>query len=324
LLVDDDPANIEVLKLILQQDYRLLTAFNGESALEILERRHVDLMIADLIMPGMSGIELTRRVRQRNPALSVPIIIATAHALDSQMQLAYQAGATDYVAKPFGPGEIRKRVQLLLQLSATMEAALGHERAFLAAQIKPHFLYNALNNIIALCYEEPERAAELLALLSRHLRRMFQQESVAHTVSLRQELDMVNAYIEIEKLRFEERLLFVVDFDPGLPLESQHVKTLLIQPLVENAVCHGIFNKLGAGTVTLRLKRLPEHLQIVVEDDGVGMKPEQVDLLLAGQADRGVGLTNVRRRIDAIRGASFELRSKVGSGTTCILKLPLE
>ncbi|MDF2837131.1 MAG: putative regulator of cell autolysis, partial [Paenibacillus sp.] len=324
LLVDDEPSNIEVLKIILRDDYELTAAYGADQALKELDRSRYDLMIADLIMPGMSGIELTQRVRERQSAVAMPIVIATAAPRDGDVRLAYDAGANDYIAKPFAPSEIRKRVGLLLQLSSTMETALRHERAFLAAQIKPHFLYNALSNIIAICAQEPERAAELLSMLSRHLRRMFQQESGAHTVPLAQELEMVRAYVEIERLRFEERLRFVTAINASLPIERMRVTSLLIQPLVENAIGHGIFNKIGSGTVTLRMKRLEDMLFIEIEDDGIGMDSAQLERLLAGQASRGVGLTNVRKRVDAIPGAAFRMSSTLGQGTRCELYLPID
>jgi len=322
LLVDDDPVNLEVLRLILQEDYELETAYGGSDALAWLKRRRFDLIITDYLMPGMSGLELTKRVRASHSSVSLPVIIATAASRDADVELAYQAGATDYIAKPFSAGEIRKRVQLLLQLSGTMEAALRNERAFLAAQIKPHFLYNALNNIIAACYDEPEQAAEWLRLLGRHLRRMFRRESTACTIPLRQEVELIQDYVELERLRFGDRLRFELDIDPSLLADNPQVNTLLIQPLVENAIGHGIFNKRGTGTVALRIKREGAVLRIEVEDDGVGISPDTVRRLMAGETEGGVGLANVRRQVAAVAGAEFRLQSMEGSGTRCTILLP--
>ncbi|RKP46285.1 response regulator [Cohnella endophytica] len=322
LLVDDDPMNLEVLRLILQDDYDLEVAYGGEEALARLNNRRFDLMITDYLMPGMSGLELTKRVRANHSSVSLPVIIATAASREADVELAYQAGATDYIAKPFSAGEIRKRVQLLLQLSGTMEAALRNERAFLAAQIKPHFLYNALNNIIAACYDEPERAAEWLRLLSRHLRRMFRYESTTHTIPLEQELELIRDYVELERLRFGDRLRFEIEIDPPLLAENPQVRTLLIQPLVENAICHGIFNKIGAGTVTLRIRHEEECLRIDVEDDGIGIGPDAVRRMIAGETLKGVGLSNVRRQVAAVEGADFRLQSVEGGGTRCTILLP--
>ncbi|MFC5401299.1 ATP-binding protein [Cohnella soli] len=322
LLVDDDPVNLEVLRLILQDDYDLEVAYGGEEALERLNLRRFDLMITDYLMPGMSGMELTKRVRAGHSSVSLPVIIATAASREADVELAYQAGATDYIAKPFSAGEIRKRVQLLLQLSGTMETALRNERAFLAAQIKPHFLYNALNNIIAACYDEPKQAAEWLRLLSRHLRRMFRYESTAHTIPLEQEVELIRDYVELERLRFGERLRFEIEIEPLLLAENPQVQTLLIQPLVENAVCHGIFNKRGTGTVTLRIKREEVYLRIDVEDDGIGINPDAVRRIVAGETVKGVGLPNVRRQVAAVAGAEFQLQSAEGSGTRCTILLP--
>lgn len=322
LLVDDEPTNIQVLSLMLEEEYRTLAAYGGEEALRLLQQEKVHLVIADVMMPGMSGIQLTQKIRKAYSMIQLPIIIATVRDSDRDIELAYQTGANDYITKPFTAKEIHARARILLQLAETMETALQHEIAFLQAQIKPHFIYNALSNVIALCYEDGEKAARILSLLSRYLRYIFQADQSRQMLELQQELDIIKAYVEIEKLRFGGRLCYQTDIDPNV--SNIMIPALLIQPLVENAIRHGLFNKEGEGTVTLTISEEAELVRIVVEDDGIGMEQELVNRMLREKAGRGVGIPNIQRRIAAFPQASFHIHSQLEKGTRCVLRFSKE
>lgn len=321
LLVDDEPTNIRVLSLMLEEEYRISAAYSGEEALKLLQRQKFHLLLADMMMPGMSGIELTQRIRQSRSAIELPIIIATVRDREREVELAYQSGANDYITKPFTAEEIQWRVRSLLKLTDTMERALKNEIAFLQAQIKPHFIYNALSNIIALCYEDGERAAELLALLSQYLRHIFQMDQAYQLLPLQQELDIIQIYVEIEQLRFGGRLHYETYIDPAILHSNIVVPALLIQPLVENAIRHGLFNKQGDGTVTLSITEGEGFIRVVVEDDGIGMSDDKVYQILH---EKGVGIRNVQMRIAAFPKAAFLIDSELEKGTKCILFLPKE
>lgn len=324
LLVDDEPTNIRVLSLMLEEEFALFTAYQGEEALKLLQNHKIDLAITDMMMPGMSGIELTQRIRQTHSVIDLPIIIATVRNSDKDIELAYQAGANDYITKPFTAEEIQSRVRILLQSTDAMKTALQKEIAFLQAQIKPHFIYNALSNIIALCYEDGERAAELLSLLSRYLRHIFQADQSHHMLPLQQELDIIKAYVEIEKLRFGDRLRYETYIDPGIIEDEITVPALLIQPLIENAIRHGLFNKVGPGTVSLTITEGEDFIRIVVEDDGIGMSDDQVYHIMYREDGEGVGIKNIRKRVESFPKASFLIDSELEKGTRCILFLPKE
>lgn len=322
LLVDDAPTNIRILFLTLKGEYRVSAAYSGEEALSLLRKEKFHLVITDMMMPGMSGIELISQIRKTYSPIDLPVIIATVRDGDKDIELAYQNGASDYITKPFTAEEIQRRVRNLLQLTDTMERALSNEMAFLQAQIKPHFLYNALSNIIALCYEDGEKAAELLSLLSRYLRYIFQTDQVRQQLQLRQELDIIKAYVEIETLRFGERLSYETYIDSGLLEGGVMIPPLLIQPLVENAIRHGLFNKQGAGTVILSIAEGKDFLRIIVEDDGIGMSDEEIHRILYGKDGKGVGIRNIQMRIASWPNASLSIDSQLEQGTRCILTLP--
>lgn len=324
LLVDDEPTNIRVLSLILKQEFEILTAYRGDEALKLLQNNKIDLAIVDMMMPGMSGIELTKLIRKSYSVIELPIIMATVRENDKDIELAYSSGASDYITKPFTAEEILIRIRVLLQLTDAMETALQNEIAFLQAQIKPHFIYNALSNIIALCYEDGERAGELLALLSRYLRHIFQMDQSQQMLPLGQELDIIKAYVEIEKLRFGDRLQYKAYIDPGIVEDELMVPALLIQPLIENAIRHGLFNKEGLGTVTLMITEGEDFIRIVVEDDGIGMSDDQVYNIMNSKDGKGVGIKNIRKRVESISKASFYIDSQLEKGTRCILFLSKE
>ncbi|MDF2512841.1 MAG: signal transduction histidine kinase, LytS [Herbinix sp.] len=324
LLVDDEPMNIRVLSLILEGEYKISAACSGEEALKLLQEQKFHLVLADTMMPGMSGIELTQRIRLSHSPIELPIIIATVRDQEHEVELAYQNGANDYITKPFAGEEILLRVRSLLKLTDTMERALNNEIAFLQAQIKPHFIYNALSNIIALCYEDGERAAELLALLSQYLRHIFQMDQTQQLLTLQKELDIIQIYVEIEQLRFGGRLHYETYIDPAVLHSSIVIPALLIQPLVENAIRHGLFNKQGEGTVALSITEGEGFIRIDVEDDGIGMSDDEVYRILHEKGGKGVGIRNVQMRIDAFPKATFLIDSELEKGTKCILFLPKE
>jgi sensor histidine kinase YesM len=213
---------------------------------------------------------------------------------------------------------------MLLQLAEVMETALQNERAFLQAQIKPHFLHNALSNIIALCYEDGERAAELLTLLSSYLRHIFQLGQFHQLFPLRQELDIIQAYVEIEKLRFGGRLSYETYIELSGMEEEIMIPPLIIQPLIENAIRHGLFNKRGEGRVVLMITEVQEFVRIAVEDDGIGMSDEQISALMNQGRGGGVGIKNIKKRVESFEKASLHIDSELEKGTKCVLFLPKE
>jgi len=159
----------------------------------------------------------------------------------------------------------------------------------LQAQINPHFLFNAINTIVSLIRTNPDEARELMIHLGDYYRNNMQFNK--DMISVRDELKHIEAYLKIEKARFGEKLQINYEISHDI---DRKIPPLLIQPLVENAVKHGVFPKESCGTVTIRVKNDLEYLHIEVEDDGVGMS-ESVK-------GNNIGLSNVERRLKAIYG----------------------
>jgi sensor histidine kinase YesM len=199
------------------------------------------------------------------------------------------------------------------------EHAVRSELAFLQAQIKPHFLYNALNTIITFSLEEPQTAHDLLLHLSRYLRGSFDFKSRERLVPLRKELELAEAYLQIERARFGERLRVRVKADGAADCL---LPPLTLQPLVENAVRHGIMKKEDGGTVTVSARTDTEYTTLTVEDDGVGMPDwAQASVTSDDEGRGGVGLRNIHQRMMKLFGTGVEMETGAG-GTKITIRIP--
>lgn len=234
LIVDDQPMNVQALTSILTTDgYRTISAGNGVAALEkIRTDRSIRLVLLDVVMPRMSGYEVCRRLRQTYSLFELPVIMLTVRSGPDDVAAGFAAGANDYIPKPFQAVEVRARVRTLLQMQQSVRKAIAAEMSFLQSQIKPHFLYNALNTVLHFIYENDPRAADIVNHLSQYCRNCFDIPGTEVYVSLAKELELSKAYAEIEKARFGERL--DVSFDVDSRLLGMRVLPLTIQPLVEN------------------------------------------------------------------------------------------
>ena len=187
----------------------------------------------------------------------------------------------------------------------------------LTSQINPHFLFNTLNTVSALVRFDPDTARTVILKLSNILRRRLKAQ--VHFSPLKQELDFVDDYLDIEVVRFgREKLQIRKDIDPEV-LEMV-VPSMILQPLVENAIRHGIAPKVEGGTVTLRAQRRNGRLRVEVADDGVGIPPEKQ----LGIYESGIGISNVRERLKVLYGEefSFDINSQPGKGTAIRVEIP--
>ncbi|HZM14799.1 MAG TPA: histidine kinase [Candidatus Krumholzibacteria bacterium] len=191
----------------------------------------------------------------------------------------------------------------------------------LTQQINPHFLFNTLTSISAATRRNPDLARDLIHKLSTILRRVLYRKALF--VSFAEELDYIDSYLDLEVARFgPEKLRIVKDIEPEVrPLL---VPSMILQPLVENAVNHAIAPRPAGGTVWIRALREGEHLAIEIEDDGTGFDVAKLDLDGNGPARprRGIGLTNVHQRLKMAYGQGLVLRSARGQGTLVRLVLP--
>ncbi len=316
LIIDDEQLNIHTAAYILEKEhYGVYTSYSGSDALDKIKNYDIDLVILDVMMPGQSGINICRKIREQYSFIELPILISTVSNIDYDLDLAMKAGANDLITKPFDEKEMAARVRTLIALKSSMENVLKSELAFLQAQIKPHFIYNAINTMVSFCYTDSEKAAQLLVNFSKYLRLTFDIDYKLMIVPLRREIEMIKAYVEIEKARFGELIHVVYDIEPQLM--DIELPPLCIQPLVENAIKHGLCKKETGGTVSVSAKVVNGVILIKVRDTGIGMAADTVDKLKNMEyKSEGVGFFNVSRRIKSWRNAGINIESTQEEGTT--------
>ena len=211
--------------------------------------------------------------------------------------------------------------ELSLQLAKKERLLRENERqlaesriATMLSQIQPHFIYNTLGTIEYLCKHQPQTAARLVHDFSLYLRGNFSELDNPNPILLSREMEHVRHYIDIEKVRFR-------DMEIRLELHSSDflLPALSVQPLVENAVKHGLMGLASGGTITVSSYETDEQYCVSVVDDGIGF-----DTAVPVEADKHVGIRNIRGRLQALCGGTLTVTSSPGKGTKALITIPKE
>lgn len=200
----------------------------------------------------------------------------------------------------------------LLEKAEAERLLLSSELAALRAQLNPHFLYNAFNTISASVPPGQEETREMIARLSDLFRHRLRTEK-CERITLADEVTFIRDYLELERARLGDRLHFRIELSPGT--EGAAVPPLILQPLVENAIKHGIAPRLEGGAITVSASGRADVLRLMVTDNGAGFEHE------AQTAGHGVGLQNVNRRLELLYGTQLQIDSRPGQ-TSVSLEIP--
>ena len=213
-------------------------------------------------------------------------------------------------------------VRLQIKLEEQERLLLQARMTALQNQINPHFLFNTLNSVSSLVRVAPDTARELILKLATILRRLLHSSDAF--VPLQDEIDFIDNYLDIEVVRFgRDKLRVVKELDPA-SLDVM-VPSMLLQPLVENSIKHGLSSKIDGGSIYLRSQIADDHVNIEVEDDGVGMASAQLLERPTGLGEGGIGIANVAERLKVLYGetARMTIDSHNGTGTLVRLRLPI-
>jgi two-component system, LytTR family, sensor kinase len=217
--------------------------------------------------------------------------------------------------------KIFNTVRIQMKLEEQERLLLQARMVALQNQINPHFLFNTLNTISSLVRFDPDTAREMILKLATILRRLL--NSTESFVPLRDELEFIDNYLDIEVVRFgRDKLRVLKELDP--PSLEVMVPSMLLQPLVENCLKHGLSPRVEGGSITLRSRLVQSLLVVEVEDDGVGMGAAQLERP-DGSGGTGIGMANVAERLRVLYGdaATMVMDSREGGGTLIRLRLPI-
>jgi len=249
---------------------------------------------AEEINQVIAGIKRTILIESFTGFLTYSAIVALYYALDYYRRF-------------------RERDVKASQLEAQLSQAQLHA---LKMQLHPHFLFNTLNTISVLMQENVPAANRMLVRLSDLLRLTLESGS-AQEVSLKQELEFLQRYLDIEQIRFQDRLTVSTDIDPAT-LDAR-VPNLILQPLVENAIRHGIAPRAEAGRIEISARRVDTIMRLQVRDNGPGLRHDEQNPLT-----KGVGLSNTEARLCQLYGAAhrFDLSDATDGGLVVTIELP--
>lgn len=323
LIADDDHINLKVLiDIIDTESYSIIAVDNGMAVLEELKKDpRIDLVLLDIMMPGLSGYEVSQQIRKSYNLMELPILMLTAAITPEDMIAAFQSGANDFLHKPFVASELKTRVRNLLLMKESSETVTKMEVAFLQAQIKPHFIYNVLNTILSLSYIDIEKSRTMITDFATFLRGSFAFENTSRLVPLDREISLIQSYVNIHQTRFPGQLEFEIEMEEGL---NCLIPPLLLQPLVENAIIHGLRTKPEGGKVTLKIKQDGKLVNFQIVDNGNGIDEETLNKIWEsdGVFEKGVGLLNIAKRLKHYENAEIKIDSS-HRGTSVEIYFPL-
>jgi two-component system LytT family sensor kinase len=215
------------------------------------------------------------------------------------------------------PLKIWNNTRIEMNLEQHQQLLLKARMDALSSQINPHFLFNTLNTVSALIRIDPDGARGVVLKLSNILRRLLRKHETF--VPLREELQFIDDYLDIEVARFGKDNLDIVKHVDDATMEA-FVPSMLLQPVVENCLKHGLAPKLGGGKIELRTTNRDGRLHIEIEDNGVGISEEKLPHVYV----EGIGLSNVRERLRVLYGTDFglEIQSRPGQGTVIRIDIP--
>ncbi len=288
--------DLSLYRLVRQKKYDLrATGFNLACVLSVLLLEALRLGIASILPWSVFAVY---RHSLRDNALSLAAIFATT------------LFATAIPIRVWAASRNEKKLesqQLLLN-----EARL----AALLRQINPHFLFNTLNSVASLIRSDPDQARKVVYKLSNILRRLLKNQE--NMCPLREELTFIDDYLAIEMVRFGDKLRFIKEIDPGTL--DRMVPSMLLQPIIENSLRHGLSNKVEGGMIRVQSYISGGRLHVTVADDGVGIPEAKLATLF----QQGIGVSNVNERLKVLFGEDYRMwiDSKPGEGTTTGIELP--
>jgi len=288
--------DLNVYRLFRGKKYDLRkTAFNLACGFTILLAE--GLRISCSLVPNFGVFSLHAKLQNDHWALMVALFASTLFAVALPLKIWNNS---------------RNEKKLEAQQLLLNEARL----AALQRQINPHFLFNTLNSVTALIRSNPEQARTVVYKLSAILRRLLRKQE--NLTTLRDELSFIDDYLAIEMIRFGDKLQFQKDIEPDTL--DRLVPSMLLQPLIENSIRHGLSSKVDGGIIRVRSRLVEGRLSVTVEDDGIGISETKLATLF----EQGIGVSNVNERLKVLFAQDYRMwvESRLGEGTTTGIEMP--
>lgn len=322
ILLSSASEQIEMIRSYLEpENYKILCFNIEEDVLEYIEKGHdIGVIIIGTIFYFANLNQFLTKIREQYPIEQLPILIISddKYRRIGNELLSY---VNDVMIEPFDQIDLLQKIQLLMLLQKSAKETIRAKLDFLQAQMDPHFIFNTLSTIMPLCLQDPLRCYEVLSDFSQYLRGRLYVNNFQEPVSIEKEIELIQAYLAIEKVRFADKLFYTICTKVD---ESVLILPLLIEPLVENSVKHGI-----KGCEPLCIEIIIKdggdgYIYISVSDNGKGMSEEQLNRIIHDDTKNtgSLGIKNVRKRLIIYYNQTLEIHSTEYVGTETSFKIP--
>lgn len=304
LVIDDDAVTCRVISQYLQNSgYVVTTTTEPEQGLALSRENHFDIILIDVLMPRKTGYDICGELRKSITTQDIPVILLTTNKNFSGIKAVYDSGANDFISKPVDRNELLVRVGNVITLRHEIVMHRESQYKLLQERLSPHFLFNALNTIHALIGKKPGLATDALLQLA-HVCRYLIEHSFMSLVSFNDEWQFSLSYLEIEKIRFSDSL--TITFKMEGDFENVKIPPVTIQPIIENAIKHGIRPMGGNGSLHVNASCKDTKVMIEVRDTGIGIQNNTCG---------GRSLSNIARRLNYhFYEASLEIGNQPAGG----------
>ena len=314
LLFSVSSEEIELITSYLAYEpYGILVVTSEKALLHDLKRlRNISTLIIGSAFMDSSIHDICWMIREHYTLGQLPILLVQRDP-DLSTHVAARKLANSVTTVLSDRFEFCQKVRTLVELQASVQSTYTSRLAFLQAQMNPHFIFNTMNTIMAMCLKDPMQAYDLLGYFSHYLRSSLFSRDLDRTYPVYEEVDLITAYLSIEKARFQDQIEY--EIESNVP-DDWFILPMLVEPLVENSVKHG---KHGNSALHIRvcLAVEAEALSVLVEDDGAGFDPERQSHIAedSDPYNRSIGLENVKARLKLFYNESLRIESAPGQGT---------
>ena len=324
ILLSTSPEQIDMMQQYLKTEPYSIYVFNTEEdAFSFLKRtENIGLLIIGNLFFGYSVDGICKKIRDVYPMDQLPIIVICRESY-KRMAFGILNYVNDVLQEPFEQKELIRKIYCLMLLRKSAKETLKAKVDFLQSQIDPHFIFNALSSIMPLCIQDPPKAYQALNDFSDYLRGRLYPKELQSPIPVYEEMDIIDAYLSIEKIRFPGRIVYEVkgDYD-----ENDVILPLLIEPIVENCIQHGMRPcPEQILHICIGILEKDGYLCFFVRDDGNGMDEEQLRKLRSNDyvSTSSIGFSNVKKRLMLYYNEQLDVDSKKDEGTEISFKIPV-
>ena len=321
ILISTDAEQIERIRSYLMfEDYVLKCFYTEKEALNYIKTSgNIGVVIIGTIFISAHVNRFCESIREKYSLEQLPILIICRDKYRYVDQELLRS-VNDIMAEPFVQADLLQKIQSLILLHTSIQEKTRARLDFLQAQMDPHFIFNTLSTIMPLCLQQPLQAYEMLSNFSEYLRGRLYTEDLQDGIPIYKEIDLVEAYLAIEKVRFADMIQYEIQMEAD---ENDLILPLLIEPIVENCVKHGItgIKKLN---IEIRIRETDGYLAVCIKDDGKGMDEERLEEILHSgkQAGSSIGISNVKKRLSMYYNQQLVIISSPNNGTEVQFTIP--